>query len=1092
MRAITPRGLVCNATREPIALDGKLDEAAWNAAPWSEDFVDIQGDKRPLPLHRTRAKVLWDAEHLYIAAEIVEPHLQGTLREHDAVIFQDNDFEVFLDPDGDHHRYVELELNALNTTWDLFLDRPYKDGGKADNGLEIEGLRTAVHLDGTLNDPSDTDRGWTVEIAIPFSSLARYSHHACPPQSGDRWRLGFSRVEWTWDVVDGTYRKRPGLPEDNWVWSPQGIIDMHRPERWGVLEFRDGEDATPFQQDASMGLRDALMEVYHRQRERFRTASQYADSWESLGWKPEANSGWHALPWRVQENGYTVSLAQPRSDGGWDVGTVSHDSRLQLRRWDAAVVRAVQQSGNNQSEMVRLLCEVPHDQWDSAVFLVANMPERDLKELTAAFLLEDIRVAHETLAQAPWSDRIPKEIFLNNILPYANINERRDAWRKDFRERFAPLIAEAKSPGHAAALLNQRLFPLVKVKYSTKRAKADQNPYESIESGLASCTGLSVLLIDACRSLGIPARFVGTPLWSDNSGNHSWVEVWDDGWHFTGAAEPAGDQLDNAWFTGRAATAQRDVPRHAIYAVSFQKTPLRFPLVWDRSIDYVSAVNVTDRYTQIASRPPEGTNMVSFRVIDPKSRARVEAQVRVTDDAGALVLEGKTRDERFDLNDHLHQYLFPGKTYQVTVEADDRRWTDRLTVTPTPQLVSWNLPEATESPAASDSDNPVSALDAYLQTPLNSRKPISEMAFAKMPLSPEQALEAERKLVGDLQAQRREERKAEWEAKVLQIGEAKMPFSYTVFGEAPEGGRSLYISMHGGGGAPKRVNDSQWENQKKLYRLEEGVYVAPRAPGDTWDLWHTAPIDALFDRLIEDMVLFENVNPDRVYLMGYSAGGDGVYQVAPRMADRFAAASMMAGHPNETSPLGLRNLPFTIHMGANDGAYNRNQTAQQWKEKLEALQAQDPEGYVHFVKLHEGKGHWMDRQDAEALPWMAKYTRNRYPKKIVWKQDDVVEPRFYWLAVEREGLADRALVVAEVQGQTIQIRECDPKRLHLLLRDDWIDMSREIIVRRGDQVLVSAKVPRTIETIDQTLRERGDPKGAFWGKLTVDVPAAQP
>jgi transglutaminase-like putative cysteine protease len=159
-------------------------------------------------------------------------------------------------------------------------------------------------------------------------------------------------------------------------------------------------------------------------------------------------------------------------------------------------------------------------------------------------------------------------------------------------------VKDIDSPGKAAAMLNQQVFPLVKVRYSTGRPKADQSPYESIKAGTASCTGLSVILIDACRAVGVPARFVGTPLWANKSGNHSWVEVWDDGWHFTGAAEPAGDRLDEAWFTGQAAEAPADDPKHAIYATSFRRTKTKFPLVWDASIDYVFAEDVTKRYAK--------------------------------------------------------------------------------------------------------------------------------------------------------------------------------------------------------------------------------------------------------------------------------------------------------------------------------------------------------------------------------------------------------------------------------------------------------------------------------------------------------------
>ena len=310
---------------------------------------------------------------------------------------------------------------------------------------------------------------------------------------------------------------------------------------------------------------------------------------------------------------------------------------------NSALEMALIQAGENRQELQKVLSEIPASRKESAVFLIENMPVRDLKNLKADFLLSEIELAHDSIDKAPWKDQIPKEIFLNNILPYININERRDQWRKDFRERFAPLVQGAKTPSEAAAMLNQKLFPTVKVKYSTQRAKADQSPYESMQSGLASCTGLSVLLIDACRALAIPARFVGTPLWSDKSGNHSWVEVWDNGWHFTGAAEPTGDRLDQAWFIGRASTAKRDDLKHAIYAVSFQRTPLKFPLVWDRSVDYISAVNVTDRYTNIGFKVPEGTQMVSFRAVDTKSSTRVIAELKLFDTTDTLIAEAKTK-----------------------------------------------------------------------------------------------------------------------------------------------------------------------------------------------------------------------------------------------------------------------------------------------------------------------------------------------------------------------------------------------------------------------------------------------------------------
>src|SRR5262249_46783019 len=153
---VPPRGYVCYRAAGPIIFDGKLDDAAWQAVPWTEDFVDIEGDRRLPPRFRTRAKMLWDDRYFYIAAELEEPHVQGTYTQHDSYIFhEDNDFEVFLDPDGDNHNYAELEMNALNTTWDLRLRKPYRDGGPAENSFEIPGLKTAVHVNGTLNNPHD-------------------------------------------------------------------------------------------------------------------------------------------------------------------------------------------------------------------------------------------------------------------------------------------------------------------------------------------------------------------------------------------------------------------------------------------------------------------------------------------------------------------------------------------------------------------------------------------------------------------------------------------------------------------------------------------------------------------------------------------------------------------------------------------------------------------------------------------------------------------------------------------------------------------------------------------------------------------------
>lgn len=358
------------------------------------------------------------------------------------------------------------------------------------------------------------------------------------------------------------------------------------------------------------------------------------------------------------------------------------------------------------------------------------------------------------------------------------------------------------------------------------------------------------------------------------------------------------------------------------------------------------------------------------------------------------------------------------------------------------------------------------------------------------PLTRAEATAAVNASVKTIADRSRAERAAELKSGVLTVDGARMPIWATQFGpKSKDGTRPLWISMHGGGGAPAKVNDQQWDNQKRLYQPSEGVYVAPRAPTNEWNLWHQAPVDRLFARLIEDLVICERVDPDRVYLMGYSAGGDGVYQIAPRMADRFAAASMMAGHPNDARPDGLRNLPFAIHVGGDDGAFDRNKVAAQWGIALDALAQADPGAYVHQVEVHAGKGHWMDRDDASAVPWMAKYTRDSRPMKVVWVQDDVTHPRFYWLAVDEPKQGQR--IVAERQGQAINILEAPPGIvLRILLDDAMLDLDKDVRVTQGGKELFAGRVLRSRAVIERTLQERFDPKAAFTAEVKVTTAPA--
>ncbi|MFN8855157.1 MAG: alpha/beta hydrolase [Planctomycetaceae bacterium] len=404
----------------------------------------------------------------------------------------------------------------------------------------------------------------------------------------------------------------------------------------------------------------------------------------------------------------------------------------------------------------------------------------------------------------------------------------------------------------------------------------------------------------------------------------------------------------------------------------------------------------------------------------------------------------------------------------------------------------WGGTICAQAPEPKASAEALAALQQALKAETINWQGLTEGTLAKVPLTRDDAAAAKEALWQAHTAGIRRERADEVKNRVLKDGDLAMPFAYTVTGDKPATGRSLWISLHGGGGAPPRVNDQQWENQKRLYKVEEGIYLAPRAPTNTWNLWHEGHIDRLFTRLIEDLVVFEDVNPNKVYVLGYSAGGDGVYQIGPRLADRWAAAAMMAGHPNDASPLSLRNVPFALQVGGNDSAYNRNKVARNWGDQLVKLHEQDPKGYETYIKIHEGKGHWMDLADAAALPWMAGFTRNPIPERVVWKQTGQPHERSYWLAVPKDQAKVGSLVTARREKQAIEVETVEGlDRLIVRLDDRMADLDDEVVIRRGEKVLLQARPLRTISTLVSTLVGRGDRDLMFSAEMAVDLTEGQ-
>lgn len=316
----------CRRAEKPFLLDGRIDKPFWEDAPFTSAFLDIEGEHMEHPRFLTRAKLLWDDENLYIGAQLDGSEIWGYVTKRDDVIFQDNDFEIFIDPDSDTQQYYEFEMNVLNTLWDLFLPTAYRDNGSGLNGYDIHGLRTAVFVDGIVNDPSASNRSWSVEVVIPFASLTECLPQKRAPRAGEYYRVNFSRVQWKTDVKDGKYQKRTNpstgrtLPEDNWVWAPTGVINIHYPELWAFVFFTGTGDMDLYAIPEDEYRKWELRKLYYAQHIFLDLNGHYSNHLEELKDILEQyaangkNRTVKPLPYRIETTTHTFEISCPSFD----------------------------------------------------------------------------------------------------------------------------------------------------------------------------------------------------------------------------------------------------------------------------------------------------------------------------------------------------------------------------------------------------------------------------------------------------------------------------------------------------------------------------------------------------------------------------------------------------------------------------------------------------------------------------------------------------------------------------------------------------------------------------------------------------------
>jgi len=345
-----PPVYICRRAVKPFVLDGRLDKEFWAEADFTEPFVDIEGPGKPSVRFPTQVKMLWDDNNLYIGAILEGNEIWAAETERDAIIFNDNDFEIFIDPDSDTQQYYEFEMNALNTIWDLFLTKPYRDMGKPLNCFDIHELRTAVYIEGTINSPDAASRFWSVEVVIPFTSICECAAENRPPVNGEYYRMNFSRVQWLVDVKNGKFQKRMNshtgepLPEDNWVWAPTGVINIHYPELWAFVFFSDGSgnDAV-YTIPEDERIKWELRKLYYAEHACFAETNHYTQSLDELvsilnRLSPnEHNRSIRPLEYRIETTSHTFELSCPSADGNHihaifsDGKTICYSSHLRCK-----------------------------------------------------------------------------------------------------------------------------------------------------------------------------------------------------------------------------------------------------------------------------------------------------------------------------------------------------------------------------------------------------------------------------------------------------------------------------------------------------------------------------------------------------------------------------------------------------------------------------------------------------------------------------------------------------------------------------------------------------------------------------------------
>lgn len=727
--------------------------------------------------------------------------------------------------------------------------------------------------------------------------------------------------------------------------------------------------------------------------------------------------------------------------------------------WSDEVESSISRIPEVRSKWANALSDVDESLREDLSFLVEFLPREDLAVIDPAALIENASLAKEARDSVPWGADLPRDIYLNEVLPHRSATEPFHPMRREFYERYLPLVKDAPTPGEAALRLNARLFEDYGVVYNVGRRRTDQSSMESIEQGMATCTGLSIMFVEAARAVGIPARIAGIASWPGRGGNHTWAEVWSDGWHFLGAAEPDDRGLNHAWFVGDAATAIHSEPMNAVWAASYRSTGEQFPLAWNLEAS-VNGVNVTDRY---AGEREDTRPRLMVEVRD--SLGRLEAPVMAFSlETGELVLDGTSLGPQSDMNLHLSEHVDTGE-YLVLAFVDSVRVGAIARVGESDEVVRI----VTES--ASD------PLETVIAQRFGSDDEARSAAARILAAVPFDDIDMETAWVAFKDAPENVTLRDQFEEKRVRTPDRESPYLWRHVGEKPEEGWALVIAMHGGGATATEFNDRAWQGMFDSYYRDQPdaggyIYLALRAPNDEWNGFYDNAISPLVEELIFQFVLFADVDPNAVYILGASHGGYGAFVIGPKIPYRFAAAHSSAAAPTDGMTRGenLRNTPFTWMIGENDTAHGRDWRckafAEDWDKWREAYG-----GFEGGMEWLPGVGHSVPDRDKVA-DLLRTGKRNTTPSLLVWSQSDSVLTEFFWL--QTPGPSDGNRIEARIADNRIDISAEGIDRVVLWLQVDQIDPSRPIVVVLNGEEQEFEAMP-SLEDYCTSLEIRRDP-----------------